>query len=699
MTDYFSTLVSVLTTVWSSATSNDVAEFFSLVIIFAFALFIWKQFHRPGHDFRNEAATILTSLGVTGTFVGILFALQKFNVDNIVDDLPAMLDGLKVAFVTSVIGISCSVMFQVLAFYPKRAGQKLNKGSDETKDRDINDLYRIMEKSFTAQTELSNRIGGDDDKSLTGQIEKMRLSQRDFTDDLFKKLDEFVNQMAKGATEQIIDALKNVIVDFNNKLTEQFGENFKELNRAVLKLVDWQENYKQQLEEMRIAFDTSVRAIDESKLALAQIVQSAESIPKTMDKLKPVLDGVNHQINELETHLAVFQEMRNAAVAAVPEMQDHVRTIVDDISNASKETTQKVGELATITQSTFGEFQRTATAASANLTEATGQASINIVAMATEVSEQTQTMTESMMSATQDIQETIRDGHEQVQTSIANMITVVTETQQEASLRMQEALTTNVANLETQFSEMLISITAAQSEASSKLAESINVGTQGIAHTLEEAGSRITQETTAGVLRLQNQFSSVLEDLTEHQTNAQRGISEKADEFRQTIQQKLGEVQSELTQLASNLNEEQTKTSQTLRTASENIAQTVNSSSVSMEQSVNTISEKISGALAQAQNAINEHTKSISERMDEAAQKHFSAVQKSIEDSQGSVRSSMESSFSNFDRQISDTLEGIVTELGQALTRISLAMVEDITELQTVTRALRDQRAQERDKL
>ena len=43
--------------------------------------------------------------------------------------------------------------------------------------------------------------------------------------------------MSKLATEQVIAALKTVIQDFNNNLAEQFGENFKQLNTAVLEPV------------------------------------------------------------------------------------------------------------------------------------------------------------------------------------------------------------------------------------------------------------------------------------------------------------------------------------------------------------------------------------------------------------------------------------------------------------------------------
>ncbi|WP_223823665.1 hypothetical protein [Candidatus Enterovibrio escicola] len=44
--------------------------------------------------------------------------------------------------------------------------------------------------------------------------------------------------MSESATEQVIEALKQVILDFNHNLTEQFSENFKQLNEADHKLVD-----------------------------------------------------------------------------------------------------------------------------------------------------------------------------------------------------------------------------------------------------------------------------------------------------------------------------------------------------------------------------------------------------------------------------------------------------------------------------
>ena len=54
--------------------------------------------------------------------------------------------------------------------------------------------------------------------------------------------------MVENNQKAIIEALREVIKDFNTKITEQFGDNFKELNSAVSKLLSWQIQYKDELE-------------------------------------------------------------------------------------------------------------------------------------------------------------------------------------------------------------------------------------------------------------------------------------------------------------------------------------------------------------------------------------------------------------------------------------------------------------------
>ena len=54
---------------------------------------------------------VFTSLGVLGTFSGILFGLLGFDASDLDKYIPILLGGMKTAFITSVVGLLCSLCF------------------------------------------------------------------------------------------------------------------------------------------------------------------------------------------------------------------------------------------------------------------------------------------------------------------------------------------------------------------------------------------------------------------------------------------------------------------------------------------------------------------------------------------------------------------------------------------------------------
>ncbi len=64
-------------------------------------------FHGPSYSQQTvrSAPSILTSLGIFGTFLGIAFGLMQFDSNNIEASVPAMIDGLGVAVWSSIVGI------------------------------------------------------------------------------------------------------------------------------------------------------------------------------------------------------------------------------------------------------------------------------------------------------------------------------------------------------------------------------------------------------------------------------------------------------------------------------------------------------------------------------------------------------------------------------------------------------------------
>src|SRR5690606_19548388 len=196
---------------------------------------------------------------------------------------------------------------------------------------------------------LAKAIGGETEGSLVGQAKLMRSDlrdfqsqnaerQREFAEKLWAQLRDFADMMSRSATEQVINALKEVIVEFNTRLTEQFGENFKRLDESVKKLVDWQAEYRQQMEQMIELYGEGVRSIDSTKIAVEGIRSEASRIPEDMRALAGVLEVKQHQITELNRHLEAFTQVRDAAVAAVPQIQAQV----DDVGRQLRDGAEKM---------------------------------------------------------------------------------------------------------------------------------------------------------------------------------------------------------------------------------------------------------------------------------------------------------------------------------------------------------------------
>ena len=57
--------------------------------------------------FRQRAPGLMTTLGILGTFVGITIAIYglDFTSDEITDSVTGLINGMRVAFVTSVLGL------------------------------------------------------------------------------------------------------------------------------------------------------------------------------------------------------------------------------------------------------------------------------------------------------------------------------------------------------------------------------------------------------------------------------------------------------------------------------------------------------------------------------------------------------------------------------------------------------------------
>lgn len=286
---------------------------------------------------------------------------------------------MKTAFLSSVFGVFLSILLKIIYTIFSKTDSKNKENNALDAQAIVDNFYEQTEqlKKQNQYTEslishienLVKSLGSDSDSSVLGQLKLLRgdLSDRQtqfrhliepmatnllsiqslvqdnqqvferFENKLWIKLQDFADMMSRSATEAVIEALKQVIQDFNHNLTEQFGENFKELNKAVTLLVEWQENYKKQLNEMISLYHAGVQSLSTTEMSVANIENSTKSIPTTMEHLSKVISTNQNQIDNLENHLNTFAQVRDKAVEALPEIQKQISLMLENTEKANVE--------------------------------------------------------------------------------------------------------------------------------------------------------------------------------------------------------------------------------------------------------------------------------------------------------------------------------------------------------------------------
>lgn len=504
----------------ASFTANAISDAFILIIAALMIVSIVLSAIGKAPRLTASTANLLTSLGILGTFAGIVVGLMDFDPKNIDGSIESLLSGLKTAFLTSLVGMAGSIVYKaILGVLPKREESvEKSVGPDE--------IYAVMSqqleasnKQLESSSELLSAIRGDSDSSLTSQIKNLRTDVTDgnrqlnshlenfsqsnekFRAELWVKMDEFGELLSKSATEQVINALKEVIVEFNDKLTEQFGENFKRLDESVKKLVDWQENYKLQLEDMANKYQLGVDAISSTEKSVASINERAESIPQTMEKLHHVMELGHGQVTELEHRLEAFKDLRDKAVEAIPQIREQMDSTMAVIGDSVKAASTHYESMLVESQKIIDNFSSTANQSvetmRTNLEEGAVKVSSELETRAVEIGGR-------LAEASNDITDNVTSASGALQNS-ASYLT-------DNSDRIKEQLEDAITELNSQLRVLVADIKDDAKETGTVL-KSAN-------QELLSSTREIQTETTQAITKLHDRLETTLEDVFQIQAQA-----------------------------------------------------------------------------------------------------------------------------------------------------------------------------------
>ena len=288
---------------------------------------------KPGHSQLAELIpSLLTSLGILGTFIGLMEGLTSVNFSDAqgtMDSIPLLLTGMRFAFATSVAGITCSLLFNM--FYRMSVGRACRAldSFDEAfyelaMPRPLSPEVQLICQKQDEEERLA-RIAEAVGNRVSSSLE-MAVSRA--MDPLTKSLDTFI----QGATQEQVEGVRRIVGQFVSQMNAQLSGQMTTLGHTTQMVsqgqLQTQKNLQNTLNAAQ-AMAADAQAMQVASAQMAQALQSwAEELKNSQTKRTEeaaMLEEQNQNLRqELELLTRSLADMRIAADRLTSELDDQM---------------------------------------------------------------------------------------------------------------------------------------------------------------------------------------------------------------------------------------------------------------------------------------------------------------------------------------------------------------------------------------
>lgn len=214
---------------------------------------------------------ILTSLGILGTFVGLVWGLRNFepsSYESMTSSVSMLVEGIKVAFLTSIYGVSLSIVYtygikseytymteELQEFLAKFHGYVMPTA--ENKSRNL--LVAIQKQQTEALTQMAEEFS----THMVSGFQEMIAPTFERMNHTLESLSEAVTTRQQEALKEIVDAF---LVEMHNAFKVQFQDfqsSMEQLTKAQQDNVAYtQKLYQNLADEMKASSAESSKNMD-----------------------------------------------------------------------------------------------------------------------------------------------------------------------------------------------------------------------------------------------------------------------------------------------------------------------------------------------------------------------------------------------------------------------------------------------------
>lgn len=298
-------------------------------------LLFTAYFHlRFTKDNAHAAPAFLTTVGILGTFVGIAYGLLKFDANDVQKSVPELIDGVKTGVWASACGIFCALTIKLREILTSRKKISSKSSSGAT----IDDLASLLKSIQLSQEATQRGLLGEKEGSLLQVTRMMRDENGQQLTRLNAALGTFYDNVSQKTTEAIINSLNAVMHDFNVKINEQFGENFKHLNEAVEKMLVWQQHYSQQIANVVDQQNIATRNMEVVSERYQVMMQNAEVFNSVAHSMSQLMTSLETQRAQVEESIRSLGTLINAASTGLPQIEHQIVEMTRQVNAGVKAT-------------------------------------------------------------------------------------------------------------------------------------------------------------------------------------------------------------------------------------------------------------------------------------------------------------------------------------------------------------------------
>lgn len=301
-------------------------------------------------SFLNQIPSTLTGLGILGTFLGLSISLNSFDLTGSAADIEAnvgpLMDGIKVAFHTSICGLCFSIMYN---FFYHRTRSSIIESLDNFLEvfqeevipsTDNGSANTFLKYQAMICKELDRQIGLEEEIIKKQDDKFLNLANK--LDEQNKQTLDVYREISEKISESQVKGIQEVVTSFVEEMNKSLGNSFKEIQVMVESI----HNHEQRLQDkMTESLDKICDMSDHLGEINSSLSSSVEKIGTFMDDTSTMQKLLSDNIIKTkETQKSEFDHQRELDQRQT-ELMKKLGTLEEKVGKSVETQTKKITDI------------------------------------------------------------------------------------------------------------------------------------------------------------------------------------------------------------------------------------------------------------------------------------------------------------------------------------------------------------------